>query len=113
MSDCVCGDVCEECRYVPDRVPPTKWQVTAIIMASAREFGVKPELVVSRTRTVPVIRARNAACWRFKKRWPWLPLKTIGRHVGGLHHSSVIHALYGRNNRRSSKIQVAEKRTTE
>lgn len=59
--------------------------------AVARAFGIEPHGLVSQARRRPVARARQAAAWVLKQRWPKLSYPQIGKMLGGRDHSTIIH----------------------
>ena len=60
--------------------------------AAARAFGVEPRSIIARDRHKHVVRARQAAAWVLRKRWPKLSWPQIGYILGGRDHSTVIYA---------------------
>lgn len=65
----------------------------AVRDAVARAFGVEPEIVIGRSRKRGATRARQAAAWVVRQRWPALSLVQLGRIIGVSEHSSAQYAI--------------------
>ncbi|MBX7459536.1 helix-turn-helix domain-containing protein [Qipengyuania huizhouensis] len=68
-------------------------------------FDVEPHLLPGRSRKKEVVRARDAAIWSMKMRWPEMSYPQIGHRFGGRDHSTIIHS--------KKKIDDARKRCPE
>jgi len=66
-------------------------EIESILYEAADAFGVSVADIRGRSRTVPVVRARDHAMRRLRAMG--LLLKEIGRETGGRSHSTIIHAL--------------------
>lgn len=60
--------------------------------AAARLFDVEPHLLPGRSRKKEIVRARDAAIWSMKMRWPDMSYPQIGKRFGGRDHSTIIHS---------------------
>ena len=67
--------------------------ITPILAFVAEIFGVSVEEMRSKRRTRAIVEARQAAAWVLRKRFPRYSLCDIGRKLGVLDHSTVVHAL--------------------
>lgn len=59
---------------------------------AARAFGIEPLAVIGRSRKRPIVRARHAATWVLKTRWPALSWPQVSAMLGGRDHSTAINA---------------------
>lgn len=82
---------------LPPPSPPRAFQVGPILHAVCSHFGVDKALLFnSGKRQRPLVRMRWVAMYLIKKRTS-LSLPQIGRRLGGLDHTTILHGLRGIN----------------
>jgi chromosomal replication initiator protein len=79
-------------RLAPERATGQPCTVTAILNATATQFGVGSEALLARDRRPTVTRARKIAMY-LARELTGQSLPEIGRGFGGRDHSTVLHAV--------------------
>ena len=67
--------------------------IDEVLSQTADLFGRTSAELVGRSRHRPIVEARQAAMWAIRQRYPSFSLETIGMSLGGLHYTTVMHAL--------------------
>ena len=80
----------------------------AVVVAAARAFDIEPAVLLGRCRKGRTARARHAAAWVVKQRWPGLSLAQLAKVVGMGDHSSAHHAVRRTNVLRSREPAFRE-----
>lgn len=84
----VATPVCPCCQ----RPVPVEGEVFDLAVDVALQvFDVTRPMIMGRSRTRPVARARALIVWALRRLRPDMSYKAIGLKLGGLHHSSVVH----------------------
>lgn len=71
--------------------PLTKVRFWVIRSAVCRHFRIKPDLILSKTRTADVVRPRQVICYLARCHTD-LSMPEIGRKLGGKDHTTVLHS---------------------
>ena len=79
-------------RRLGEGNPQTSASLSEIVDAAAREFGVRREEVLARTRRSDVAEARQVAMYLARELTDH-SLPEIGRGIGGRNHATVLHAI--------------------
>lgn len=73
-----------------------KWRPSSAMMAvlemAARAHGLMPDDIIGPSRLRRIVRARHAAIWALRARWPHLSRRMIGTIMGGRDPATVLHA---------------------
>lgn len=80
---------------------------TLILEAVAWRFDVSVVAIRGDGRSAAVVLARHAACYLLRTLRPDLSLNDIGERLGGMHHTSVMHAVDRMERMVASDAQVA------
>ena len=63
------------------------------LVSRARSFGFSIEEIMTKTRKVTVVSARQMIMLEIKEKWPETSLPELGRMFGGLDHTTCLHAI--------------------
>ena len=95
-------------RTNPDDGPQGMDLVRQLAREIATKHDIDPEAIFGRSRLAPIVRARQELAWRL---WriikpngePRFSFPQIGRWMGDLHHTTIIHAVREHERRRGAK----------